>query len=309
MRIDAIVVGVRRREVYGDITALARSIKHYGLIHPVVVDDAGRLVAGGRRLAACQQLGWTEIPVTRLSDLTETQRREIELEENLQRLDLTPYERSLTVAQLCKAAREAAAEEEQEFRGDSPRNSKRGRANEGRPPTKGSGRDLARRTGIPERTLRDAEAHVALAQRYPMLQQPQWKQSAVMALAETFEPLSEQERDRTMELLDGTTNSTKTILEVAGNIARMKPKERAEVWRLAASDDSRDRSRALTLAARKPPMPDPRETLVGEALRYLRLCIKDFPDDPLVPALQTEVDHLTKLREAIKRHEQSRHAQ
>lgn len=111
VRIASITVGKRRREAMGDITELARSIKKYGLPHPIVIDDQKNLVAGGRRLAACEQLGWDTIPVTKLSELSEKQRREIELEENLQRKDLTAYEQARTITQLQKAAREAIEEE------------------------------------------------------------------------------------------------------------------------------------------------------------------------------------------------------
>lgn len=34
------------------------------LLHPVVITPAGRLSAGQRRLDACRQLGWTDVPVT-----------------------------------------------------------------------------------------------------------------------------------------------------------------------------------------------------------------------------------------------------
>lgn len=56
MRIADIKVGKRRREEMGDIEGLAASIRRYGLIHPVVVDQDWNLVAGSRRLAALNQL-------------------------------------------------------------------------------------------------------------------------------------------------------------------------------------------------------------------------------------------------------------
>jgi ParB family chromosome partitioning protein len=45
MNIKAIRVGRRHRTDVGDITTLAASIKSLGLLHPVVVDGNGRLVA------------------------------------------------------------------------------------------------------------------------------------------------------------------------------------------------------------------------------------------------------------------------
>ena len=64
MRIDDIIVGERHRSDMGDIDGLARSINEVGLLHPVVVRPDGLLIAGRRRILACQKLGWTEIPVT-----------------------------------------------------------------------------------------------------------------------------------------------------------------------------------------------------------------------------------------------------
>jgi hypothetical protein len=62
--INEIIVGHRHRRDLGDVDGLARSIEQIGLLHPVVVRSDGTLVAGGRRLAACRQLGCSEIPTT-----------------------------------------------------------------------------------------------------------------------------------------------------------------------------------------------------------------------------------------------------
>lgn len=104
--VEAIVVGDRRREDLGDIAALAASISRHGLLHPIVVDEQTRLVAGGRRLAAAKQLGWARIEIRRLGDLTDTELREIELEENVRRKDLTEYERSRQMVALAQVAAE-----------------------------------------------------------------------------------------------------------------------------------------------------------------------------------------------------------
>jgi ParB family chromosome partitioning protein len=61
--LDDIRVGTRPRRDMGDIDALAQSIKDIGLLHPIIVDEDGLLLAGARRLAACKRLGWREIPV------------------------------------------------------------------------------------------------------------------------------------------------------------------------------------------------------------------------------------------------------
>src|SRR5258708_5867383 len=87
--ISSIRVGTRHRRDLGDIDALARSIADVGLLHPIVITAGGVLVAGERRLTACKQLSWTEVPVT-IVDLDEIVRGE--LAENAIRKDFLPSE-------------------------------------------------------------------------------------------------------------------------------------------------------------------------------------------------------------------------
>lgn len=88
MKISDINIGERVRSDYGDISALANSIQRYGLLHPVVIDDKNNLVAGERRLKAHVKLGKKEIEVRKFSELSDVDRKEIELEENIQRKEL-----------------------------------------------------------------------------------------------------------------------------------------------------------------------------------------------------------------------------
>ena len=62
--IGEISIGHRHRQDYGDIDALAASIEAIGLLHPIVVSQHGRLLAGQRRLMAFKHLGRETIPVT-----------------------------------------------------------------------------------------------------------------------------------------------------------------------------------------------------------------------------------------------------
>ncbi|MBX6396308.1 MAG: ParB N-terminal domain-containing protein [Alicyclobacillaceae bacterium] len=79
LSIEQIQVGTRVREDTGDIGEIAESMRRYGLIHPIVVDAQNRLVAGGRRLEAAKHLGWREIEVRYLGELSEAERRMIEV--------------------------------------------------------------------------------------------------------------------------------------------------------------------------------------------------------------------------------------
>lgn len=151
--LESITVGKRRREDYGDINGLAESMRRFGLLHPVVVDDEANLVAGGRRLRAAQMLGWESIEVRDLGELSEAERDEIELEENARRKDLTPYERSKTLVKLAETAQRVLkeqAEDVAEFRSNAERNSA------GRP------KETASIRAVAERILADMKKEATL---------------------------------------------------------------------------------------------------------------------------------------------------
>ncbi|HEY3216463.1 MAG TPA: ParB N-terminal domain-containing protein [Candidatus Eisenbacteria bacterium] len=86
--VDRIRVGPRFRRELGDLGELKRSIEAVGLLHPVVVDPAGNLLAGARRLAACVELGWTQIPAT----IVDADALLVEAHENIVRQDFLPSE-------------------------------------------------------------------------------------------------------------------------------------------------------------------------------------------------------------------------
>ena len=86
---DIKVKDERFREDYGEIEELAVSIQRYGLFHPIVVDEGLNLIAGERRLKAHRLLGLGEIEVKYIKEVTDLERREIEIEENLRRKDFT----------------------------------------------------------------------------------------------------------------------------------------------------------------------------------------------------------------------------
>lgn len=94
MGINAVRIEDRHRQDMGDLKALADSIERVGLLHPIVVTEDGRLVAGGRRLVACATLGWGEVPVTVVSSLNSAAALlHAERDENTCRKDMAPSER------------------------------------------------------------------------------------------------------------------------------------------------------------------------------------------------------------------------
>lgn len=109
----------RQRQDFDEaaLAALAESIRRVGLINPVVVEnkpDGTYLLAGERRLRALELLGFTNdsyrfgnttipsqyVPTLAVEDLSDLEREELELEENIAREDLSWQERVAAIARL-----------------------------------------------------------------------------------------------------------------------------------------------------------------------------------------------------------------
>lgn len=98
--IKDIKVGDRFRKTFDGIQELADSIKEHGLIEPIIVSETNELIAGERRLRACQLLRMDTVEVRTMDKLSELEKKEVELEENLHRRDFTWQEEVTAKAQL-----------------------------------------------------------------------------------------------------------------------------------------------------------------------------------------------------------------
>lgn len=85
------------------LKSLANSIKEVGLLEPIAVrkieEDKYELIAGERRLKACEIAGLEEISVVIL-ECDEKKARKLRLVENLQREDLNAYEETIGILEL-----------------------------------------------------------------------------------------------------------------------------------------------------------------------------------------------------------------
>jgi ParB family chromosome partitioning protein len=95
---------VKRRQVrtkLGDLTELANSIKAQGVIEPIVlhaeVDGTFRLIAGERRLEASKLAGLSKIPAVIKRNLSERAIRGMQVTENNDREDLSPFDQAMGV--------------------------------------------------------------------------------------------------------------------------------------------------------------------------------------------------------------------
>jgi hypothetical protein len=229
VKVEEIIIGDRRREEMGDIQGLADSIKEFGLLHPVVIDNQKRLVAGGRRLEACKRLGWEEIEATFFGELSENRLKEIELEENVRRKDLTESERSKNLVKLMEIAKEVILEEnvfsaqqknstndvlEENVFHAARENSTNER---GRPPAdKVPLRMISERVGIPENTLRDAKAHDQAVKKYPELKEFPKKETI-----QTAKKLDQMPEPTRLEVVKKIAETKEVPPEVKGDISFM----------------------------------------------------------------------------------------
>jgi ParB-like chromosome segregation protein Spo0J len=158
MRVDKILVGERHRKDMGDIALLAANIAAVGLLHPIVVQPDGTLIAGARRLAAVKLNGEIAVPVT-IVDIDEVVRGEYA--ENTHRKDFTLSE-AVAIKRKLEPLEKAAAKERMVEGGK--------RKGSGKLPTPAKGRagdKAAKATGVARRTLEKAEAVVAAAEAEP----------------------------------------------------------------------------------------------------------------------------------------------
>lgn len=92
IRIEEIIIRDRIRRTIGDISQLMESMKLHGQLNPILITPKKVLIAGNRRLEAARRLGWTTIDAKIAEGITELENLEIEMDENVQRRNLTAEE-------------------------------------------------------------------------------------------------------------------------------------------------------------------------------------------------------------------------
>lgn len=162
LKISEVHIGQRVRDDYGDMESLAISIKEHGLLHPIVVDSDHNLIAGCRRLLACERIGMKEIEVKVLEDVSQKELRVLELEENIRRKDLTEMEKSKNLVELAEIK-----EKELKKQVNIKNCAESAHLNN---PSRIGVRTVAKEIGIPPKTLHDAKQHVAAVEEFPPLE-------------------------------------------------------------------------------------------------------------------------------------------
>ena len=71
-----------REHSAAQVAEIAASMREFGFINPILVDEKGVCIAGHGRLAAARQLGLAEVPCIAVSHLSEVQKRGFMLADN-----------------------------------------------------------------------------------------------------------------------------------------------------------------------------------------------------------------------------------
>ena len=82
--IEKLIPYARNSRTHSDaqIAQIAASIKEFGFVNPVLIDDQDGIIAGHGRVMAARKLGIDEVPCIRLSHLTENQKRAYVIADN-----------------------------------------------------------------------------------------------------------------------------------------------------------------------------------------------------------------------------------
>jgi len=159
--IDLIKVGKRFRKDPSarDVEIMVESILEVGILHPIVVDEDYRLVAGHIRLEACRSLGWRTIPI-HVVPLVD--RVSGEIHENIVR-------KGFTVSEMVAIKRYYAPEIASEAKTRQGTRTDLGKELSGNiPQSSGKTRDIvAKLVGVSGRTLEKAEDIVEVAEADP----------------------------------------------------------------------------------------------------------------------------------------------
>ena len=92
IKIKSIIVRRRVRRDLAEIDSLVESMRNFGQLSPIVINRDNELIAGERRLTAARRLGWSMIEAVVMDREEDADMLELELEENMQRANLTSDE-------------------------------------------------------------------------------------------------------------------------------------------------------------------------------------------------------------------------
>lgn len=230
--INTINIRTRIREDMGDIAGLAESINARGLLHPIIIDEAGNLIAGHRRLEAHKLLGREEVETRTMADLTEKEKRLIELEENTKRKALTELEASKNLSELVEATKDVLRDEL-----PSPSEGKES-IGRGRPGKPDSEEKVAERLGVSTGAISEARQHVAAVEQFPALESLP-KKEAIRTAKDPDKAEQYQKAVEEFPLLGEARLPADVVIQGADKLRNAPPEVAQEVLDKIAAEEKR----------------------------------------------------------------------
>jgi len=84
VKVESLIPYARNSRTHSDaqVAQIAASIKEFGWTNPILIDGTNGIIAGHGRLLAARKLGYTEVPVIELENMTDSQKRAYVIADN-----------------------------------------------------------------------------------------------------------------------------------------------------------------------------------------------------------------------------------
>lgn len=307
-----------------EYAALRDDIAARGVQVPIEIDDAsGDILDGHHRLRACEELGITNYPVVRRAIVSEDAKITHVLSLNLNRRHLNREQRRELIERLIRRmpeasnvaiAKEAQADDKTvasvrrtlESTSEIPRLERR------------LGADGKSRPSSPIPRLRvvtdeysqvgpeddDDSSQLSSPEQLSSLLQPfmgnrDWKAFHFMEAMSHLDRIHEQWRGEAISLISQPGTPPREACDILRYIAQLPKVELPEYFRKVHSPDVRERNDALTVAAGKQRMPDPRLVCLHVVMQELKRAAGLFPHDPMTSRFRDVIADIDSIMKAI----------
>lgn len=134
--------------------------------------------------------------------------------------------------------------------------------------------------------------------RFPWLYAPGWAKWNREEAMHYLNLLSEDEKDAVSAMIQSAPIAPREAVKLLDGMRQLPQAKRDRILELWASEDTRDRSRAISMAAGTQPMPDPRIALLEGAVDYLSRAMRASPVGEDVEELK---ERIVEVRADIRR--------
>lgn len=102
VKVESLIPYARNSRTHSDaqVAQIAASIKEFGWTNPILADGTNGIIAGHGRLLAARKLGYTEVPVIELENMTESQKKAYVIADNQLAIN-AGWDTSMLTLELC----------------------------------------------------------------------------------------------------------------------------------------------------------------------------------------------------------------